>query len=128
MAYKVEKKRANYLETFGDPEINYKATFWNLFVQDDWKLTRRLKFNYGLRYDLYRIPKAASTSLFPASQKFKVDKNNFAQRLGIVYTLREGDRPTILRAGAGMYYEQPLLAVCRPTPYFCHESGRPPAV
>ena len=80
-------------------------------MQDDWKLTRRLKFNYGLRYDLYRIPKADPTSPFPASQKFNVDKNNFAPRLGVVYALREGNRPTILRAGAGIYYDQPLLAM-----------------
>jgi len=101
----------SYTEIFGESETNYKATFWNLFVQDDWKLTRRLKFAYGLRYDLYRIPEANSTSLFPASQKFGVDKNNFAPRLGIVYALREGDRPTILRTGAGIYYDQPLLAM-----------------
>jgi hypothetical protein len=101
----------NYAETFGDPEINYKATFWNFFVQDDWKVTRRLKFAYGLRYDLYQIPKADPTSPFSASQKFNVDKNNFGPRLGVVYALREGDRPTILRAGAGIYYDQPLLAM-----------------
>jgi len=101
----------SYVETFGNPESSYQATFWNFFAQDDWKLTRRLKINYGLRYDLYQIPKADATSLFPASQKFNVDKNNFAPRLGIVYALREGNRPTILRAGAGIYYDQPLLAM-----------------
>ncbi|MDQ3754055.1 MAG: TonB-dependent receptor, partial [Acidobacteriota bacterium] len=102
-----------YDETFGDPEINYQATFWNFFAQDDWKLTRRLKINYGLRYDLYQIPEADASSPFPASQKFNVDKNNFAPRLGIVYALREGNRPTILRAGAGIYYDQPPLAMYR---------------
>jgi hypothetical protein len=100
---------ARYEETFGNPEITYKSTFWNFFVQDDWKLTRRLKINMGLRYDLYLIPEADTSSLFPASQKFNVDKNNFAPRLGIVYALREGNRPTILRAGAGIYYETPWL-------------------
>ena len=103
----------NYAETFGDPEISYKATFWNFFAQDDWKLTRRLKINLGFRYDLYQIPKADATSLFPASQKFNVDKNNFAPRVGVVYALREGDRPTILRFGAGIYYDAPLLAIYR---------------
>ena len=101
----------SYSETFGDPEIKYKAAFLNFFAQDDWKLTRQLKINYGLRYDLYRIPQADPTSLFPGSQKFTVDKNNFAPRLGVVYALREGDHPTIFRAGAGMYYDQPLLAM-----------------
>lgn len=101
----------SYTETFGDADINYKAAFWNFFAQDDWKVTRRLKINYGLRYDLYKIPKADSSSPFSASQKFNVDKNNFAPRLGVVYALREGNRPTIIRAGAGIYYDQPLLAM-----------------
>ena len=101
----------SYAETFGDPVNNYKATFWNLFAQDDWKLTRRLKFNYGLRYDLYQIPKAEASSPFPTSQKFNVDKNNFAPRLGVAYALREGNRPTIIRAGAGIYYDAVLLAM-----------------
>jgi Carboxypeptidase regulatory-like domain/TonB dependent receptor-like, beta-barrel len=101
----------SFAETFGDPVSNYKATFWNLFVQDDWKLTRRLKFNYGLRYDFNRIPKADASSPFPASQKFFVDKNNFAPRLGVVYALREGNRPTIIRGGAGIYYDAALLAI-----------------
>jgi len=100
-----------YSETFGETQTNYTATFWNFFAQDDWKLTRRLKINFGLRYDLYQIPKADSTSPFPASQKFNVDKNNFAPRLGVVYALREGSRPTIIRFGAGIYYDQPLLAM-----------------
>jgi hypothetical protein len=104
---------ANYQETFGDPEIGYTATFWNFFAQDDWKLTRRLKIDYGLRYDLYQIPKADATSPFLASQKFIVDKNNFAPRVGVVYALREGSRPTIIRAGTGIYYDQPPLAMYR---------------
>jgi hypothetical protein len=98
-----------YEETFGNPEIAYRSTFWNYFVQDDWKVTHRLKINYGLRYDLYLTPKADASSLFPASQKFNLDKNNFAPRFGVVYALREGNRPTILRAGAGIYYETPWL-------------------
>jgi hypothetical protein len=100
---------SSYVEAFGDPEIAYKSTYWNFFAQDDWKLTRRLKFNYGLRYDLYRMPRADSSSPFRASQHFNVDKDNFAPRLGVVYALREGGRPTVLRAGAGIYYDTPWL-------------------
>ena len=77
-------------KAFGDPEVKFNSTFYNFFAQDDWKITRKLKLNYGLRYDLFNIPKANQNSPFPASQKFKVDKNNFAPRLGIVYALRGG--------------------------------------
>ncbi|MFN6963178.1 MAG: TonB-dependent receptor domain-containing protein [Pyrinomonadaceae bacterium] len=99
----------NYVEAFGDPNIEYQSAFYNLFAQDDWKVTRKLKVNYGLRYDLYDIPDAKSSSPFPASQKFKVDKNNFAPRLGVVYALRDGDRPTVARASAGLYYDTVFL-------------------
>ena len=99
----------NYVEAFGNPDIEYKSTFYNLFAQDDWRVTRRLKFNFGVRYDLYDIPKANAASPFSASQKFKVDKNNFAPRFGIVYGLREGKRPTVIRASAGLYYDTVYL-------------------
>jgi hypothetical protein len=96
-------------ETFGDPDTRVKANYWSLFVQDDWKVTARLKLNYGLRYDLYDIPKADPTSPFPASRSFHLDKNNIAPRFGIAYALRQGERPFVIRAAAGLYYEAPWL-------------------
>lgn len=104
---------SQYSQTFGDPTTRYNATFWNFFAQDDWKVTPRLKVNFGLRYDFYRIPKADPASPFPLSRKFDVDKNDLAPRLGVVYALREGGRPTVIRFGAGLYYEAPLLAIFR---------------
>ncbi len=100
---------SSYIEAFGNPQIVYDSTFYNWFVQDDWKITPKVKLNFGLRYDLYKVPKANSASPFSASQKFNVDKNNFAPRLGIVYGLRDGKYSTILRASAGIYYDTPAL-------------------
>ncbi len=103
----------NFVETFGDADLAYDSTFYNFFVQDDWKVTPRLKLNIGVRYDLYDIPDADPTARFAASQQFRVDKNNFAPRLGVVYGLRDGKYATILRASAGLYYEQPFLDMYR---------------
>lgn len=103
------KGYTNYVEAFGNPDIEYNSRFYNLFAQDDWKVTPKLKLNFGLRYDLYDIPEADAASPIAASQKFKVDKNNFAPRLGIVYGLRDGDRPTVIRASAGIYYDTVYL-------------------
>ncbi|MBP9664574.1 MAG: TonB-dependent receptor [Pyrinomonadaceae bacterium] len=107
------KSYSSYEETFGDPGTRYTAVYWNFFAQDDWKATRRLKLTYGLRYDLYRLPKADPTSVIELSRKFTIDKNDLAPRFGVVYALREGRRPTIIRAGAGLYYDAPLLSIYR---------------
>lgn len=101
----------NYVASFGDPEIEYTSNFYNVFAQDDWKVTSRLKINYGLRYDLYKVPEANASSPFSASQNFRIDKNNFAPRLGVVYSLREGRYATILRASGGLYYDPPALDI-----------------
>lgn len=100
---------SSYVESFGNPDIDYHSTFVNFFAQDDWKVTRKLKLNYGLRYDQYIIPEANQNAPFSTSQNFKVDKNNFAPRLGAVYALREGNLPTVIRASAGIYYDTPYL-------------------
>jgi hypothetical protein len=98
---------SRYEESFGDPEIRHRSTFLNFFVQDDWKATGRLKLNIGLRYDLYVVPRADASASFAASRKFNTDKNNIAPRFGLVYALRDGNRPLVLRAGAGLYFEPP---------------------
>jgi hypothetical protein len=101
---------SSFTEALGEPEIEYRSTFYNLFAQDDWKATRRLKINYGLRYDFYDVPEGVSDAALPFSQSFKDDKNNFAPRLGVVYALREGSRPTVVRGSVGIYYDTVYLA------------------
>ncbi|MEZ5423370.1 MAG: TonB-dependent receptor [Pyrinomonadaceae bacterium] len=96
-------------QIFGDTNIKYNSTFYNFFAQDDWKITRKLKINYGFRYDLYNIPKADPTAVYEPSRHFKVDKNNFAPRLGLVYGVRDGNRPTVIRASVGIYYDTVYL-------------------
>jgi hypothetical protein len=99
----------SYNESSGDPESRLGSTYWNLFAQDDWKVTARLKLTFGLRYDLYRIPDAATTGALPVTKKFKIDSDNIAPRIAAVFVLRQGRRPSILRVGSGLYYETPWL-------------------
>jgi hypothetical protein len=100
-----------FSQTLGDAEIEYNSTFYNFFGQDDWKATRKLKINYGLRYDLYDVPNGNPDSPIAGDRDFKVDKNNFAPRLGLVYSLRDGNRPTVIRGSAGIYYDTVYLAM-----------------
>lgn len=100
-----------FAQTLGDAEIEYSSNFYNFFAQDDWKATRRLKVNYGVRYDLYDIPEGDSGAPLAQGRDFRIDKNNLAPRLGLVYLLREGDRPTVIRGSFGLYYDTVYLAM-----------------
>jgi hypothetical protein len=104
---------SRYDESFGDPRISFRSIFYDFFGQDDWKMTSRLKINYGVRYDLYDVPRAPANAPLAFSQNFRVDKNNFAPRFGVVYALREGDHPTVVRGSMGIYYDPPQTDLYR---------------
>jgi hypothetical protein len=94
---------------------------WNLaaFADDTWRVTNRLTWNYGLRYELltppYEVynrwsnfrPDTARLEIAGkngASRRLRnIDTNNLAPRTGITYMLTS-DRKTVLRAGAGVSY------------------------
>jgi hypothetical protein len=69
------------------------------FVQEQWKVTRALTLNAGLRHDVQWLDASIQTRL-----------GNFAPRVGLAYA--PGAGKTILRASAGVYFDRiPLRAV-----------------
>ena len=88
----------NYQQAFGVPEQFQSNPNVGVFVQDEWRLRPDLTINAGLRYDLQFLPDPIET-----------DTNNIAPRLGVVWA--PGDRKTVVRASAGLYYDRiPLRA------------------
>ncbi|HEU0119633.1 MAG TPA: TonB-dependent receptor [Bryobacteraceae bacterium] len=86
-----------YSQTFGAASFRYGQTVASAFVQDDMRLAPRLTLNLGLRYEF---------------QSVTDDRKNFAPRLGLAWDLT-GDNKTIVRAGAGMFYDQFYLYIYR---------------
>jgi hypothetical protein len=94
---------------------------WNVsaFADDTWRVTNRLTWNFGLRYELLAPPyevhdrwanfrvdtaRLEIAGKSGASRTLRnLDKNNFAPRMGIAYMLT-ADRRTVLRAGSGFSY------------------------
>ncbi len=80
------------------------------FVQDDWRVSPRLTFNVGLRYDLQKMKKPTisnpDATLLAAginTGQLKTDKNNFAPRLGFAWNPLSSNK-LVVRGGYGIYF------------------------
>jgi hypothetical protein len=120
----------NYIQGFGNPvsRISNKPIAW--FVQDSWRIGKRLTLNYGVRYDYEITQQVAPVGLrdplsgitltaadmlaaqdaMSVQQGFPRDKNNFAPRFGLAWDVK-GDQKTVIRAAIGIFYDHPLLAI-----------------
>lgn len=81
---------ANYQQSFGNAQYTVDDAFAAAFIQDDYRATRRLTVNLGLRYE---------------RQGFTDSTLDFAPRIGFVVDLT-GSGNTVFRAGYGIYDSQ----------------------
>ena len=77
--------------------VNLNHNYFGFFVQDQWKATPKLTFNYGLRYDF-------ESGL---SDQMDVSHKGFQPRVGLAYS---PDKKTVIRAGFGLFNDRYALS------------------
>lgn len=101
----------------GDPTRNISNWGYATFVQDDWRVTRNLTVNLGLRYELNTVVHDSRDLLGnfdpnvglvqvgkQISSPYQGNHANFAPRLGLAWD-PTGSGNTVIRGGFGMTYE-----------------------
>lgn len=93
----------SYVQGFGDFTIDIPRNVLGFWAQDDWKLSKRLTVNLGVRYDndigIWSTPTLKSGVVDPRGGR----NFNLSPRVGFAYDLM-GDRKTVLRGGGGLYF------------------------
>jgi hypothetical protein len=107
-----------YIQGIGSSNQPFDNIPLAFFAQDSWRATRKLTLNYGLRYDLELTPlfapatptNAAAEQALGVIEGLPRDYKNFAPRFGLAWD-PFGDGKTVVRAGYGLFYDHPLLAI-----------------
>ena len=93
----------------------------SVYAEDHWKATRRLTFDYGVRWEFNPPPaytngidlaaltssNLATTQVAPlGTPLYQTGYGYFAPRIGFAFSLNDSPRhPLVLRAGSGIFYD-----------------------
>ena len=107
----------------GTPSMVMRQMTYDMFLQDDWRVTSSVTMNLGLRYELqtplHDISKILTNLDFSGGAPVAfvggqngypkglvyMDKNNIAPRVGIAWAPNKAKY--VVRAGAGIFYSYP---------------------
>ncbi|MBI3668292.1 MAG: TonB-dependent receptor [Acidobacteria bacterium] len=108
----------SFIQGIGTSDRPFSNKAFAGFLQDSWKIHPRVTLNYGVRYDVELTPlfpaatavNAAAEAAFGVVEGIPRDYNNIAPRAALAWDMR-GNAKTVVRAGYGLFYDHPLLAV-----------------
>jgi carboxypeptidase family protein/TonB-dependent receptor-like protein len=85
-----------FLQAFGNSNVDFPVTSFGGFVEDHWSVARTLTVDLGVRYDFEHLPAA-----------FNQDTNNVSPRIGLAWSPSPN---WVLRAGYGIFFDRFVLA------------------
>ncbi|MGB7150579.1 MAG: TonB-dependent receptor [Terriglobales bacterium] len=104
----------------GNPTLQLHNWAYGAFIQDDWRATKNLTLNLGVRYEYSTVLQEAhnllgnfdpnfglvqvKTGTHPISSLYQPDHTNFAPRFGFAWDTN-GKGNTVIRGGGGLVYE-----------------------
>ena len=101
----------------GNPTLQLHNWAYAGFFQDDWRVTRNLTINFGVRYEYSSVVQEAHNLLgnfdpnvglvqvgHQISNLYNPDHKNFGPRAGFAWDIG-GNGRTVLRGGGGLIYE-----------------------
>ncbi|MBK5294623.1 MAG: TonB-dependent receptor [Acidobacteriia bacterium] len=97
------KRWTTFSQRFGNPVVDTTIKDINWYVQDQFRVSKNLTLNYGLRYEYAYLPQPSLTNPdYPQTGHINSPKTNFAPRIGAAYAFN--DNKTVIRAGYGIFY------------------------
>ena len=103
--------------TVGDPTLQLHNWAYGMFFQDDYRATKNLTVNFGVRYEFSSVPQEANDRLgnfdpnvgmvqvgHGIKSLYNPDHKNFGPRAGFAWDV-SGNGRTVLRGGGGLTYE-----------------------
>ncbi len=101
---------STFAEDGGDPQLNIGFGFVNFFLQNEFRLTRRLTLNVGMRYETILFPTLDPDAPYALSRQIDADRKDFAPRISANW-LATSDSKTVVRAAFGTFYDVPALSI-----------------
>jgi Carboxypeptidase regulatory-like domain/TonB dependent receptor len=107
-----------YIQGIGTSNQPFDNIPIGFFAQDSWRLSPKFTVNYGVRYDVELSPlfkpataiNAAAEKALGVVEGIPRNYSDVAPRIGLAWDPR-GDGKMVIRAGYGLFYDHPLLAV-----------------
>jgi hypothetical protein len=106
--------------TFGVNYFLVSKFDYGFFIQDDFKVSRKLVVNLGTRWDYYSVPKEQDKRVFNRTGPYgygtyldgdaiwEPKYGNFSPRVGFAYTVDNAGK-TVVRGGGGIFYSPRVI-------------------